>query len=125
MRLQDSAEVTPEHQQLLVHILVAVVEDLIPRKRYDFEGHDDDTVDMPRASLLALAGTAATLKQAAHNVRVERMPTPLKFLCITAVVGGGDSELEAPAKAPLLHELADIELKCEGRAALRCRYAGL
>jgi hypothetical protein len=40
-----------------------------------------------------------------------------------ANVRGGHRELEAPTEAPLVHELADVELESEGRAAMRSSYA--
>jgi hypothetical protein len=80
-------------------------------------------MDMPCPSLLALAGSTPTGKQTPYNVRIERMPASLKLFHVLAIVRGGHCELEAPTKAPLTYELADIELKSEGRAALRSSYA--
>ena len=51
------------------------------------------------------------------------MPAPLEFFHVLAIVRGGHGELEAPTEAPLVHELADVELESEGRAALRSGYA--
>jgi hypothetical protein len=51
------------------------------------------------------------------------MPAPLKLFHILAIVWSGHSEFEAPTEAPLVHELADVELKSEGRTALRSSYA--
>jgi hypothetical protein len=51
------------------------------------------------------------------------MPAPLKLFHVPAIVRSGDGELKAPTEAPFVHELADIEFKSEGRAALRSRYA--
>jgi hypothetical protein len=51
------------------------------------------------------------------------VPAPLKLFHIFAIVRGGHGELKAPTEAPLVHELADVELESEGRAALRAGYA--
>jgi hypothetical protein len=51
------------------------------------------------------------------------MPASLELFHILAIVRGGHCELKAPTEAPLVHELADVELKSESRAALRAGYA--
>ena len=51
------------------------------------------------------------------------MPAPLEFFHVLAIVRGGHRELETPTEAPFFHELANVELESEGRAALRSSYA--
>jgi hypothetical protein len=112
-----------QHQQTMVNMLVAAVANLIPGECRNLEGHHDDVVNVPGPALLPLADSTPTNKQTPHNVRIERMPASLKLLHIPAIVWSGHCELKAPAKAPLVDELADIELESECRAALSRRYA--
>ena len=104
-------------------MLIAAIPNLVPRECRDLERHHDDAMDMPCPTLLALAGSSPASEQTPYNVRVERMPAPLKLFHVLAIVRGGHCEFKAPTEAPLVHELADVELKSEGRAALRAGYA--
>jgi hypothetical protein len=51
------------------------------------------------------------------------MPASLKLFHVLAIVWGGHREFEATTEAPLVHELANVELESEGRAALQSSYA--
>jgi hypothetical protein len=104
-------------------VLIAAIPNLIPRECRDLEWHHDDVMNVPGPALLSLTDSTTADEQTTYNVRIERMPAPLKLFHIPAIVWSGHCELKAPAKAPLVDELADIELESECRAPLRRRYA--